>query len=411
MRKILVIASILMLMAGCGQNRKKNASNQQKDVPTEFPSVSIPSYITGEAAAVDYMAAHYWDKFDFSDASYIDAPQLMEQSFANYVGYLRGASDRNAAVSSLRGMYERSRPYPTMHLALRELADKYLLHPGAPTHDFVLYSVLLEADGVTLDSAVDHFWDGFNFADTAQLEQSEIIDKDYVRYIGLLYHLPDRAAAAASVGSLYNRASVDNAVFEYFWDLADKYLYYPNSQLRDEDLYIVVLEAVIANPSLDDLMKLAPQNKLELVLKNRVGHAANNFTFTTSDGKAGSLYGIKADYLVVFFYNLGCQACKEVREHMLYVFQEPGMAELLRTGKLKVLALYPDEDMTEWDKYVGEIPSDWINAYDGRQDINNKDLYNLNAIPSLYLLDVNKKVLLKDFIDSEMIYYEIFGKE
>jgi hypothetical protein len=42
------------------------------------------------------------------------------------------------------------------------------------------------------------------------------------------------------------------------------------------------------------------------------------------------------------------------------------------------------------------MPSRWINGYDDALTITSERLYNLNAIPSLYLLDGDKRVLIKD---------------
>jgi hypothetical protein len=60
------------------------------------------------------------------------------------------------------------------------------------------------------------------------------------------------------------------------------------------------------------------------------------------------------------------------------------------------LAGYPDEDLTAWRDYHSQMPSWWINSYDEDLNISNNRLYNLNAIPSLYLLDSEKRVLIKD---------------
>ena len=145
--------------------------------------------------------------------------------------------------------------------------------------------------------------------------------------------------------------------------------------------------------------------------KNRVGTKALDFTYTTSKGVKGSLYGVKADYLLVFFYNLGCSACKEVRAGLIDMFAMPEIALLKDSGRLKVLAVYPDSDMTEWDKYVGDIPTDWINVHDAAQDIRSNELYDIKAIPSLYLLDKNITVLLKDFFDPAQLYRQLIGQE
>lgn len=37
---------------------------------------------------------------------------------------------------------------------------------------------------------------------------------------------------------------------------------------------------------------------------------------------------------------------------------------MIERGRLKILALYPDEDLTEWRNYRDHIPATWINAYD-----------------------------------------------
>ena len=63
---------------------------------------------------------------------------------------------------------------------------------------------------------------------------------------------------------------------------------------------------------------------------------------------------------------------------------------------LAILSIYPDDDITSWRKYLDIMPSRWLHAYDSGMHITNKKLYDLKAIPSIYLLDKNKRVILKD---------------
>ena len=66
-------------------------------------------------------------------------------------------------------------------------------------------------------------------------------------------------------------------------------------------------------------------------------------------------------------------------------------------GKLKILAFYPDEDTQAWKAREAVIPPGWINARDASAGLVVKgELYAIRAIPSLYLLDGRKRVLLKD---------------
>ena len=85
--------------------------------------------------------------------------------------------------------------------------------------------------------------------------------------------------------------------------------------------------------------------------------------------------------------------CREISEQMK---QSQIISNLLRNGKLKIVAIYPDENLEEWNKHYSEIPSTWINGYDRGCHIERENLYNVNAIPALYLLDKDKIVLVKD---------------
>ena len=92
--------------------------------------------------------------------------------------------------------------------------------------------------------------------------------------------------------------------------------------------------------------------------------------------------------------------CREIREA---ITSSPMLSEMIERGRLKVLALYPDEDLTEWRDYRDRIPASWINAYDKGCVVREKSLYDLHAIPALYLLDSCKRVLVKDSADVAQI--------
>ena len=65
---------------------------------------------------------------------------------------------------------------------------------------------------------------------------------------------------------------------------------------------------------------------------------------------------------------------------------------MIRAGRLEVLALYPDEDLTAWRAHAPQVPSSWINAYDKGCVVREKSLSDLHAVPALYLLDSRKRV-------------------
>ena len=72
------------------------------------------------------------------------------------------------------------------------------------------------------------------------------------------------------------------------------------------------------------------------------------------------------------------------------------ITEAIRSGRMVVLGIYPDKDLGAWRKHAPEMPAQWINGYDAQLAIRDGELYDLQAIPSMYLLDADKKVLIKD---------------
>lgn len=71
----------------------------------------------------------------------------------------------------------------------------------------------------------------------------------------------------------------------------------------------------------------------------------------------------------------------------------------------------------KWREYVPEYPREWLCGYDYNYIIRNDLTYSVRAIPSLYILDKDKKVILKDATFDDVTawidktYGEIYGRE
>ena len=242
------------------------------------------------------------------------------------------------------------------------------------------------------DFLVKHYWDNVNFADTNYIHHPEVTEQAWADYCDILNHVPLETAQQAMRKTI-ERTNVDKKVFTYITDLADKYLYDPNSPMRNEEFYIPVLDAMLASPILEEIEKVRPKARRELAQKNRIGTKALNFNYTLASGAQGSLYQQKSDYTLLFINNPGCHACTETIEALK---NAPVINQLLAQQKLTVLSIYPDEELNEWRKHLNEFPKEWINGYDKTFAIKEQQLYDLRAIPTLYLLNKDKTVLLKD---------------
>lgn len=260
------------------------------------------------------------------------------------------------------------------------------------TFIFPTIPAMMTAPEQRADFLVKHYWDNVNFADTNYIHHPEVTEQAWADYCDILNHVPLETAQEA-IRKTIERTNVDKKVFTYITDLADKYLYDPNSPMRNEEFYIPVLEAMVKSPILEEIEKVRPQARLKLAHKNRIGTKALNFTYTLASGAQGNLYQLKADYVVLFINNPGCHACEETIADLK---NAPIINQLIKQKKLILLSIYPDEELDEWRKHLNEFPKEWINGYDKKFVIKEQQLYDLKAIPTLYLLNKDKTVLLKD---------------
>jgi hypothetical protein len=270
------------------------------------------------------------------------------------------------------------------------------------TGKFILPEIpaLLTEPESRLEFLIGHYWDRFDFTDTAYIPSPEITEQAWVDYIDLLRRAPLDKAQGAIKAMMLKSSQGSKKIFVYFADMADKYLYGPNSPLRNEELYIPVLEVMSQTSALDDKGKMLPKHRLETAYKNRMGTRSVDFRYTDVAGRTGSLYRIESEYLLLFFNEPGCPSCKE---HIEGISRSAILNNLLSMRRLKILSIYAGKDADEWKKHYANYPAGWINGYDPSLAIEKK--YDLKAIPALYLLDKNKKVLLKDATLGEIERY------
>lgn len=245
--------------------------------------------------------------------------------------------------------------------------------------------------------AVTHFWNRY-FDGLEQYGDGEILESAFANYLAILNSVPVGKAVSAqdSLMALAGRAQAANPegkIFERFLDLESHYLDDPNSPYRNEEFYLPVIDAILASEFSTDDQKSKAKYQKPLLSLNRLGTVANDFTYTLKNGRTGTLHGVKAERTLLFFSNPGCENCKEIIDMLS---SSDHVSELIATDKLAVVNIYPDADLTEWYSYMSNYPETWINAYDAENILHKDVIYYIKAIPSLYLLDAEKRVICKD---------------
>ena len=121
--------------------------------------------------------------------------------------------------------------------------------------------------------------------------------------------------------------------------------------------------------------------------------SAADFSYIDAKGRLHSLYETRSEYTLLLFSNPGCPACREI---IGMLKSSPIINSMEQQGRLALLSIYIDEDVSAWYQGLSDYPEDWITGYNQDQSIRDNLVYDVRAIPSLYLLDRDKKVIFKD---------------
>ena len=250
--------------------------------------------------------------------------------------------------------------------------------------------------------ACEHYWDPY-FAGDGRTDSllllgvpSGEVEQALANYISLLGN-QELGAAQKNVRRFFDGVCAVQArdsasqFYTQFTQTVARYLYDPNSPMRDEDLYLPFVQGLAESPLTRGDMRPAYRYEAMMCAMNPRGSVAPDFRARRADGSVFSLHGVRAPYTLLFFSNPGCHSCKEIIEAI-----EANLSGMVSAGMLAVVNVYIDEDLDAWRNYVGNYPEEWYTGYDYLRVVRDELLYDVRAIPSLYLLDSEKRILAKD---------------
>lgn len=244
----------------------------------------------------------------------------------------------------------------------------------------------------------EHFWDTMDFADTLRSYDEAFMEQNFANFANILPFV-DRQRAQSAVDRLMKAAEADSVAYGKLADIAEKYLYDPNSPMLDEESYILFLNAITGSEFMDRDSRLRFECHLADALKNRLGSTAADFRYIDSHGAHGSLHGLGGVYKLVVFYDPDCDVCRHAKEVLR---SDPAVNAAVASGKLKVLAVYTDGDREVWQRSKDDLPDNWISAYDPDGTVDRDEVYVLRATPTLYLIGPDNTVVIKDGRVEEM---------
>ena len=230
-----------------------------------------------------------------------------------------------------------------------------------------------------------------DYSDTASLHKDSVMAmhmKDIV--INMNGAKPEAIAEALDI--FFNGLKDDPQSLRSATHYADLFLNNPDSPVRQESLYLLFLESLLNTPDIPEELAARSKEKIRKTSLNMKGAIANDFHYIDSHGRESSLHQLKASRTLLIFYDPECPHCAPILKK---IASNPKVNAAISAGAVKVLAVYTEGKRDVWEKTKKKMPRQWTVAYD-LTGILDSELYDIPAMPTVYLLDADKRVVVKD---------------
>lgn len=248
----------------------------------------------------------------------------------------------------------------------------------------------------------DHYWDDTYFYDE-RLVRTTFFEEKLDRYFEQLV-APDPDSVIKELDWMLGYASI-NEEMQHF--LLAKFVnrYLNIKYLWEDKVYVHLFEKYFSQkeyPWLTQAGKKTIFDRAYSTMANLFGTQSADIDLPDSTGKQKKLYSITNPFTLVVFWDPTCSHCKETLPKIdsIYRAKWKGL-------NVKIYAVAKETDGTkkDWLSFVNEAHlAGWEHVYYSRAAndarINNNipsyfQLYDVQTVPTLYLLDKDKRILAK----------------
>lgn len=251
----------------------------------------------------------------------------------------------------------------------------------------------------------EHYFDNIDFSDKKMLRTPKFYAKieDYLEKMTVKH--PDSIISSAH--TIIEKSRANDEIFRYcVVNLTSKY---ETSNIMGMDAVFVDLadnyylsgDAYWA----DSALTAKITDRVARIKPNLLGKQAPQMVLLDTLEKPKSLYSMKADYFVLYFYDPDCGHCKKKTPVLRDLYNEK-----LKSLGVEVVATNIKKDVDKWKDYIKDQKLNWTNLADPHIRSNFRYEYNLETTPIIYVLDDQKKIIakkldveqLEDFINKQI---------
>ncbi|MFA5818171.1 MAG: thioredoxin-like domain-containing protein [Bacteroidales bacterium] len=235
----------------------------------------------------------------------------------------------------------------------------------------------------------DHFFDNIDLTDERLLRTPILYARLNAFFTSVVIQSPD--SINKEIDKIIQNCKSNNKIFQFI----SVYLFnhFRESEIMGHDAVMVKLADDIylsgkadwvSKEFKDDLRK-----QIELIRPNLIGKKAENLVMDSYKGIFVSLYDVKKEFTILYFWEPDCGHCKEVTPKLKAYYEK------VKDNNIEIFAVCTTADKPKWTKYIEDNKLTWINGWDPERSSRFDYYYNIQSTPMVYILDKNKKIIAK----------------
>lgn len=254
----------------------------------------------------------------------------------------------------------------------------------------------------------EHFFDNIDLKDERLLRTPILYARLQAFFTGVVIQSPD--SINKEIDRLIKKVEGNYKVFQY----VSVYLFnhFRESEIMGHDAVMVKLADDIYLTNKADWVtkefKADLKKQIDLIRPNLIGKKAQNLIMDSYKGIYVALDDIEKDFTILYFWEPDCGHCKEATPKLKAWYDQP------KDYTYEVFAVCTTAEKEKWSKYIEENKLTWINGWDPQRTSRFDYYYNVQATPTVYVLDRNKKIIAKKlsvediggFIDNYRKYFK-----
>ncbi len=235
----------------------------------------------------------------------------------------------------------------------------------------------------------DHFFDNIDFSEAGLIRSPVLGGKLEQFFSQVVIQMPDSINKEADRVLEMSGKNKDVFQFVAVWLLNR----YATSEIMGQDAVVVHLADRVylagkapwaSEEYINDLRK-----RVDRLRPNLIGTKAAEMVMSSFAGYYVSLYDVKAEFTIVYFWEPDCGHCKEATP-ILKAYYDAN-----RGKGIEVFAVCTQSDREKWERYIADHGLSWINGWDPQRISRFDYFYNVESTPLVYILDKDKKIIAK----------------